>query len=505
MRFTRSEGDILRSRSTSNAVARQRIYALVGAIVVTLGDAGVLRAQPVVGRVFPTSEFAARRIAVMKSIGDGIAVVQGTTERPGEQPLRQNDEFYYLTGVVEPRAILLIDGRTKQSTLFLKPTTPIREQSMLGPSLVPGDSAERDTGIQAVLSRDAFGPAITEATRGGRTIFTPFRPEVLGSASAGDPVALTRATKQDPWDGRESRADAFRAKIQAVAPSSEIRTLDPVIDSLRAVKSPLEIEVITQATRIAGLGIMEAMRDARPGMREYELQADAEYTFKKYGAYGPAYFALIATGTNTYYTHYHRNTAILADGDLVQFDYAPDYHYYTSDVTRIFPANGKFTPRQREVYTIYLRLYQALMASIEPYLTPDQIAKAAVVKMEKIVADYPFTESKFRDAANSFIDMYRLKPVRSLGHTVGMSVHDVPYAAATLQPGEIFTIEPEMRIPDEHIGFRLEDMLLITKSGYVNLSAFVPIEIKDIERLMAEPGLSDVALPMSLTTKNAGR
>jgi Xaa-Pro aminopeptidase len=473
------------------------------AIALALSIASSADAQPVIGRVFAASEFASRRAAVMKSIGDGVAVLQGTTERPGEQPLRQSNQFYYLTGVIEPRAILVIDGRSKRSTLFLSPTSERREQSMFGPSLVPGDSAERDTGIESVLPRDGFGAMLTGFGRDSRVIFTPFHPEVLGSASPGDPVALARATKNDPWDGRSSREDAFRERMKAAAPTSEIRDLDAIIDSLRAIKSPREIEIIREATRITGLGIMEAMRDAKPGMREYELQADAEFVFKKHGSYGAAYFALIATGRNTYYTHYHKNTAVLKDGDLIQFDYAPDYDYYTSDVTRIFPANGKFTPRQREMYTIYLRLYQAVMTSIRPYVTPAQIAKDAVVKMEKIVAGYTFTDEKIRDAANSFVDLYRSKPVRSLGHTVGMSVHDVPYAGATLQPGEIFTIEPEMRIPDEHLGFRLEDMLLITKTGYENMSAFVPVEVADIERLMAQPGLSDVQLKLPATTSSS--
>jgi len=455
-----------------------------------------LQAQPVIGRIFPASEFAARRAAVMKSIGDGVAIIQGTTERPGEQPLRQNNEFYYLTGVIEPRAILMIDGRTRKSTLFLSPTNEKRELSMFGPSLIPGDSAEKDTGIESVVERDKFGPALIAAGTAGRQIFTPFRAEVLGSASAADPVALARATKADPWDGRESREEAFQQKMKAAAPAIEIRNLDPIIDTLRAIKSPREIEIIREATNIAGLGIMEAMRDAKPGMREYELQADAEFVFKKHGSYGPAYFALIATGKNTYYTHYHKDTAILQDGDLVQFDYAPDYNYYTSDVTRIFPANGKFTARQKEMYNIYLRLYQALMTSIKPYVSANDIAQEAVGKMEKIVANYKFSDSKIKDAANSFIDLYRGKTVRALGHTVGMSVHDTPYAAATLQPGEIFTIEPEMRIPDEHLGFRLEDMLLITKTGYVNMSGFVPVEVADIEKLMAQRGLSDAALKL---------
>src|SRR6185437_9940011 len=179
---------------------------------------------------------------------------------------------------------------------------------------------------------------------------------VLGSASSTDPAALARATKADPWDGRPSREEAFIAHLKEAAPHSEVKDLDPILDNLRGTKSPREIAILREATRIAGLGIMEAMRDARPGMYEYELQADSEFVFKKYGAYGAAYFALIATGPNTYYTHYHKDTAQLKDGDLVQFDYAPDYKNYASDVTRVFPANGKFTPRQREFYGIYLRL-----------------------------------------------------------------------------------------------------------------------------------------------------
>src|SRR4029450_2562902 len=183
------------------------------------------------------------------------------------------------------------------------------------------------------------------------------------------------------------------------AAQTEINDLDPILDRLRDIKSPREIALIREATRITGLGIMEAMRDAKPGMYEYELQAVAEYVFKKHGAYGPSYFALIATGPNTYYSHYHKNTARLADGDLVQFDYAPDYKYYQSDVTRVFPANGKFTPRQREFYGIYLKLYQALMASIAPHTAARDIIKAAVVKMDAIIASYPFTDARIKTAA----------------------------------------------------------------------------------------------------------
>ncbi|HKQ93422.1 MAG TPA: M24 family metallopeptidase, partial [Blastocatellia bacterium] len=230
---------------------------------------------------------------------------------------------------------------------------------------------------------------------------------------------------------------------------------------------------------------------AAPGLYEYELQAVAEYVFKKYGAYGPSYFALIATGTNTWYSHYHRNTAKLQDGDLVQFDYAPDYKYYVSDVTRVFPANGRFTPRQREFYTIYLRLYQSLMTSIKVRARPGAIIKEAVAKMDAVMANFKFADLKIKEAATRFVERYRASKANSLGHTIGLEVHDVRLPTDTLEPGQIFTIEPAMTIPDEYIGVRLEDVILITETGYENLSAFVPIEIAEIEKLMAEPGLSD--------------
>jgi Xaa-Pro aminopeptidase len=455
------------------------------------------RAQPVFrgSDVFPAEEFVARRNRVIDAIGGGVAIVLGTTEPAGEKPLRQNNQFFYLTGVVEPRAVVLIDGRTRKTTLFLLPLNERQQQRMYGPALSPGAEAAASTGVDEVLPLDQLTPAITRIAGEDRPIYTPFRAEVLGSESSGDPSRMWRANARDPWDGRGSREEAFVAKLQAAAPSSEVTDLDPILDALRAVKSSREIMVIREATRLTGLGIMEAMRDARPGMKEYELQADAEFVFKAGGAAGAAYFALVATGTNTYYSHYHRDTATLADGDLVQFDYAPDYKYYQSDVTRVFPANGRFTARQREFYTIYLKLYQALMTSIRVHATPRDVIANAVQKMDAVMASFPFTDSRVKAAAVKFVDGYRNSRAGSLGHNVGMEVHDVGgLQATTLEPGRVFTIEPAMQIEDEHLGLRLEDMILITETGYENLSAFVPIEVADIEKLMAEPGLSDARL-----------
>jgi len=442
-------------------------------------------AQPVFrgSDIFPNEEFAARRTKVMDQIGDAVAVVLGTSEPPGEMPFRQNSQFFYLTGVVEPRAMVILDGRTKKTTLFLRPKNANQERSQYGPALSAGPEAAKATGVDECLSRDEFTNAITAVAKDNRVIYTPFAAEVLGSQSQGDPTRLWSANKRDPWDGRDSREATFIEKLKAAAPQSEIKNLDPVVNALRALKSPREIAIIREATRLAGLGIMEAMRDARPGMAEYELQADAEFVFKKGGAYGGAYFALIATGENTYYTHYNRNVGILRDGDLIQFDYAPDYKYYQSDVTRVFPANGKFTPRQREAYSIYLKLYQTLISCIKVHAARRDVGMEARTKMADVIANFKFTDERIKAAAMKF-------PM-GLSHNVGMEVHDVGGGPPTLEPGMIFTIEPEMRIEEEHTGIRLEDMFLITENGVENMSAFVPIEIADIEKLMAEPGLSD--------------
>ena len=483
-----------------------RLHALLTAITVFAIAPLNARAQQGFTDAFPPEEFAARRAKVFASIGDGVAILQGTTERRGESPLRQSNQFFYLTGVVEPRAFLIVDGRTRRSTLFLTPRTAARERA-IGPYLDVGDASAKLTGLDAIIARDSFTAAVARLAADRRVIYTPMRPEVLGSESSGDVQAHVRTTKNDPWDGHTTREEAFLAHLKAAAPESELRDLDPLLDTLRAVKSPREIALIREATRLAGLGIMEVMRDAEPGMYEYELQAAAEYVYKRGGAYGVSYFPLIANGLNMPYTHYHKDRARLQDGNLVQFDWAPDIANYTSDVTRVFPANGKFTPRQREFYTIYLRLYQALMTSIRVHVTAREIMNSAVVKMDKIMASYTFTDPKIKVAAESFVARYRRNPNAtgrgggSLGHSVGMEVHDVRNPTPTLEPGYVFTIEPQMTMQGGELSVRLEDMILITETGYENLSAFVPIEIADIERLMAQPGLGAHALRVELKSR----
>jgi Xaa-Pro aminopeptidase len=479
-----------------------RLAILLLVLLVARGAA----AQPLFTDALPREEFAERRARVMSQIGESVAIVQGAAEPAGYVKFRQANQFFYLSGVEVPRAILVIDGKEKRSLLFVPPRNERRERSE-GPVLVPGPEAEATTGIEMVLARDQFAATVLQVAQQGRTIYTPFRPETLGAGTPGNVLAVAAATAGDPWDGRQTREAVFIEKLRAQAPQLEIRNLDPVVDGLRLVKSPRELTLIREATRLSSLGILEAMKAAQPGMFEYELEAVSDYVYKKHNAQGFGYFALVATGKNAHYPHYHAAQSALGDGDLVLYDYAPDFKYYTSDVTRMFPANGRFTPWQREIYTVYLGLYRALMTSIRPNATPQTIIDDAIAKMDRLAASFKFTDPKIKTAAEQFVARYRTSkdnPRASLGHWVGMEVHDVSAPYDVLKPGMVFTIEPSLTIPDDRVYVRLEDMILVTETGYENLSESLPYEIDAIERAMAQDGLGE-RRPSTKTSDAGGR
>jgi Xaa-Pro aminopeptidase len=462
-----------------------RILIVLATVALAVGHSSAQ--TPLFTDALPAEEFAARRAKVFDAIGDGVAVLQGAAEYPAYVRFRQNSQFFYLTGVEVPRALVLLDGRTKSTTLFVAPRNERLERSE-GPVLVPGDEAARLTGIAQVRERDAFAEALKAAATTGRTLYIPHRAESLGAATPQAAAAHAAASTKDPWDGRPSRAAQFIQKVTEAAPGAKVADLDPILDRLRLIKSPREIALVREATRLAGVAIAEAIRSARPGQHENDLEAIADYVFKQGGAQGFAYFALAAAGKNAHYPHYHGGEAELKSGDLVLFDYAPDYRYYTSDVTRMFPVSGRFSPEQKERYTVYLRMYQALMESIKPNTAPRDIIRDAVVKMDRIVAGFGFSSDVTKQAAQAFVERYRANTRNSLGHTVGMEVHDVQPPADVLLPGMIFTIEPALTIPDERVYIRLEDVILITETGYENLSGFLPMDADAIEKLMAETG-----------------
>ena len=460
-------------------------------ILLLLLFTGVANAQPLFDDSFPPQEFADRRASVMDAISDGVAILQGATEYPAYVRFRQSNHFFYLTGVEVPRALVVVDGRARRTTLYL-PSRNERAERSEGPVLTPGDEAERLTGISTVRSREAFADDLASVLEEGRIVFTPFRPETLAAGTPSHAVAHASASEEDPWDGRRSREKIFIERLGSLVPGVDIRDLDPILDRLRVIKSAREIAVIREATRISGTAILDVMRSAKPGMYEYELAAIGDFYFRRHNANGPAYFALVATGENAHYPHYHASQSMLQPQDLVLYDYAPDYHYYSSDVTRMFPADGRFDGDERERYTVYLRLYQALMAAIRPHVSPQEIIRAAVVEMKEILRSFSFTSAKTEAAARRFVDRYSKSTSNRLGHFVGMEVHDVTAPFDVLQPGMVFTIEPALTIPEDRVYIRLEDVILITQTGYENLSAFVPVDPDEIESLMEEDGLIDL-------------
>lgn len=465
--------------------ARHFLIALSVVLVATVAGA-----QPVFTDAFPPEEFAARRARVTQQIGDAAAIIIGTPELASYHKFRQNNQFFYLTGVEVPRAILVIDGKARRSTLFLLPRDERAERSE-GPVLTPGPDAARITGIEEVKARDEFAASLAVLAAEGRTLYLPHRPEALGAGTPGYSNSHEQKSLADPWDGRTSGEKVFVEKVKAQAARSEIEDLDPILDAMRLIKSPREIALVREATRIAGLAQMEVMRSAQPGMYEYELEAIADYVFKKHNAQGIGYFALVAAGTNAAWPHYHAAQSQTKGGQLVLIDYAPDFKYYTSDVTRMFPIDGQFSAEQKELYGIYLKLYQALMTSIRPHVAPREILKDAAAKMDAILASFTFTNPKIKAAAERFVQGYRNSRGNSLGHMVGMEVHDVNPPYDVLKPGMIFTIEPALTIPEDRVYVRLEDTILVTEAGYENISGFVPVEIADIQKLMAETGFAE--------------
>ena len=439
-----------------------------------------LRAEKVLfTKAFTPAEFAARRANVMDAIGDGVAVISGATETSTYTKFRQGAQFFYLCGVEVPRAILVIDGRAKSSTLFL-PAHDALERGE-GPRLGPDEEARAVTGVDRVADRALFGELVNGLT--GRTLYMPHREESLGAGTPDRIRSHATATAGDPWDQRASKEIVFRDKVNAAAKNSTTRDLDPILDAMRMIKSPAEIEALREGTRIAGLGILEAMKVAKPGAHEYELEAAADYIFKKNNAQGIAYFALVATGTNSFWSHYHQAQDTLKSGDLVLMDYAPDYMYYNTDVTRMFPANGVFTARQRELYGIYAELYSALLSSIRPGPAADGLAEAHK-KMTSIMSTFKFTDPAIKAAATRFVEGYA-RARNSYGHMIGMEVHDVSVNFDGIyKPGMAFTIEPALTIPEERVYIRLEDPVVITATGFDHLSKSLPFDIAAIERLM---------------------
>jgi Xaa-Pro aminopeptidase len=394
-----------------------------------------------------------------------------------------------------PHAYLLLNGELKRTALYLPHRNDGREASegkLL--SAEDGEQVKKLAGVDAVFPVEMLAEHLVRSARSdpARVLYTPFQPSE-GTATSRD-LALRRVadSSNDPWDGRGSREAAFLASLRARVPQFEIRDLTPALDRLRLIKSEREIVLIRKATRLAGLALMEAMRSTEPGIFESELDAVAKYVFHRNGSQGDAYYSLIANGTNAWFPHYNAGKTRLRAGDLLLMDYAPDVGYYMSDITRMWPVNGKFSSDQRDLYGFYVGCYRAILDAIRPGVTPQAIKKEALVKMDALLASSRFSKEIYTKGAREFVEGYRRGSENArttLGHWVGMATHDVGVLNGPLQPGMVFTIEPALRIPEEKIYIRLEDLIIITETGKEIPSDFLPMDADAIEKAMTGDGM----------------
>jgi len=446
---------------------------------------------------FPAEEFQSRWNKIFdKMEKNAFAIVQGAPGTDGFKVFRQSNEFYYLCGLETPHAYIVLDGRNRRVSLYLPHRDEVRERNE-GKILSAEDSdlIKKLTGVHSVYGVELM--ARHWMWRLVRTpvplFYTPFSPAEGRVQSRDEVIAGTAGIASDPWDGRPSREGHFINLVRTRFPQFEIRNLSHILDKLRIIKSPREIQLIRRASETAALGIMEAMRCTKPGVFEYQLDAAARFIFRINGARGEGYSSITAGGTNAWMGHYSANNCRLKDGDLVLMDFAPDYGYYTSDVTRMWPVNGKFSPAQRELCGFILRIHDAILEKIRAGISASQVLDEAYPDMEKIYKSIKWSKKIYKDAAHKAI-----KWRGHLSHPVGMAVHDVGnYRAGPLKTGVVFALDPMMWVPEEKLYIRIENLIVVAENGAENLSKLVPSKLKDIERLIKEKGI--------LQARRAGR
>jgi Xaa-Pro aminopeptidase len=297
-----------------------------------------------------------------------------------------------------------------------------------------------------------------------KSVFTPFSPAEGNSQSRGELVSANAGIAADYWDGRLPREAHFVELLRSRYPRLRVLNLTPILDDLRSVKSKREIALTRRASQIAGQGMMEAIRSTRAGLFEYHLDAAARYVFLANGARLEAYRSITAAGTaNIWNMHYYRNMGELRDGDLVLMDYAPEYHYYVSDIGRMWPVSGRYSGWQRELLQFVLDYRNAVMKRIRPGVTPEQIMEEAKTAMEPVFARTKFSKSEYEKAAHHLVTAGG----GVFSHPVGLTVHDDgDYQPGPLKLGHAFSIDPQLRVPEENLYIRYEDTVVVTDNGY---------------------------------------
>jgi Xaa-Pro aminopeptidase len=404
-------------------------------------------------------QYHGRRVELRKSLADGITVLFGRTEQ--DEDLRtgffQEPNFYYLSGWQEPGAIVLLAPLPEDSKasgyaekaalpreiLFLPERDPDREK-WTGRKLGPGDASVREiTGFETVMPAEKFEAELRRMLEAYARIYT-----------------LTGHSTAD--------------RLKQLAPLRDIVNPAPAIAKLRMAKSPEEIALIQRATDATIEAHRAAWRRAGPGLYEYQVAATMSEIYAEKGCERHAYAPIVGSGPNSVYLHYSRSSRRMDAGEVLLMDVGAECAGYASDITRTIPVNGRFTARQREIYEIVLGAQKAAIAAVKPGMT---LSKTAPNTLYKIAYDY--INSHGKDLHGERLGKYF---THGLGHHVGLDVHDASDPAAPLEAGMVITIEPGIYIPEENLGVRIEDMVLVTEHGSKVMSSALPREPGEIEK-----------------------
>ncbi|MEC8443452.1 MAG: Xaa-Pro aminopeptidase [Pseudomonadota bacterium] len=432
-----------------------------------------------------SAEYPKRRQALMEKMSpNSIAILASAPvtvrNRDVEHPFRQDSDFYYLSGFDEEHSVLvLIPGREHgEYVLFCQ--EKIKEQEIWTGRRVGPEAAPETLGCDDAFPITDIDDILPGLIEGKDRIYAN-----LGTSPEFDQKLMQ-------W------VNHIKTQVRSGAtPPHEFSALDHLLHELRLVKSPAEIEVMRHAAEISAEAHTRAMQIVRPGMREYQLEADIMQIFMAAGSRWPAYPSIVGAGDNGCILHYTRNDDEIKDGDLVLIDAGCELDYYASDITRTFPANGTFSEPQRKLYQLVLDAQVAAIAATKAGNHWNQPHEAAVQVLTEGLVELGLLEGEVEELIES--QAYRQFYMHKTGHWLGMDVHDVGEYRVdgewrTLAPGMVLTIEPGLYVaPDDDsvdeqwrgIGIRIEDDVVVTEDGCDILTKDVVKEIADIEALMS--------------------
>jgi len=409
---------------------------------------------------FPTAEYAARRARFLEQIPDGIAVFLGSSSGS------QNNDIRYFSGVEVPGTTLILDGTRGESTLFY--TT--RDSYLRGENLSPELAIDPlgATGVEHHFPADEFATRFVQLVEDRRVVYTPFDSEIA------EPEVSTRSE----WDGRPTRRRQFAQLLQDRFGGVEVRDCSEVIWEQRRFKTPAEIDAMRIAGRIGASAMVEVMKAGRAGQHEFELSSLFEYVCKRQGARALAFDTIISSAENHSYLHYAQYNRLLVDGDFLVVDAGPKWQDYSIDITISFPINGSFSPRQREIYQACLEISKGCLALYRPGLTGLQVGEQVRAGLE---------ERGYDLSTDAFTRM-RFFREGGITHYVGLETHDAGGRDLPpdrpLEAGMVFACDVFGTWPDEDMGVRVENTVLVTESGCEVLNPGIPREIEEIEALM---------------------